>query len=143
MLHVVVICFIITHTHTHIHAHTPLQSQFAEGNVVIMQSKASGRSLRLHNGQVQGTGGRGQFGTSFALMLNMCTAFVIIIMYTLSQVYCQWIWHVNKQQGTIEPLLISVCSLFVQLLTRTHTRSPVEGACAQARCGGAAEHRRR
>ena len=35
---------------------------FAQGNVVVLESCASGKSLRINEGgDVQGTGGRGQF----------------------------------------------------------------------------------
>ena len=35
---------------------------FEEGGVVILESKASGKTLRSHHGTLQGVGGRGIFG---------------------------------------------------------------------------------
>ncbi len=37
-----------------------MQSMFSQGNVVILQSKASKKSLRINNGDVEGNGGRGE-----------------------------------------------------------------------------------
>ncbi len=36
-----------------------MQSMFSQGNVVILQSKVSGKSLRINNGDVDGLGARG------------------------------------------------------------------------------------
>ena len=37
-----------------------MQSMFSQGNVVILQSKASKKSLRINDGDVEGNGGRGE-----------------------------------------------------------------------------------
>ena len=38
------------------------QFNFAHGNVVVLTSKASGKTLRIRDGHVEGTGGKGNLG---------------------------------------------------------------------------------
>lgn len=41
----------------------PSQAMFTQGNVVVLQANASGKSLRIHhNGKVEGVGGTGTHG---------------------------------------------------------------------------------
>ena len=43
-----------------------LQSMFAHGNVVILESRASGKTLRSFHGTAEGVGGHGAHGKHVA-----------------------------------------------------------------------------